>query len=108
MDRKHCVGKGEIARYEQFLFFPVFSKDLHSRHVKTGLVWERVNLYLHITVLYHDNEKNREKNCVMFNLLSHNNPCFQCYIAITNILVLHTCAIRFHDAINCTAHMFTS
>ena len=30
------VGKGEIARYEQFLFFPaVFSKDLYCSHVKT-------------------------------------------------------------------------
>ena len=29
------VGKGEIARYEQFLLFPVFSKDLYCRHVKT-------------------------------------------------------------------------
>ena len=38
------VGKGEIARYEQFLLFPrcfqetfptVFSRDLNYRHVKT-------------------------------------------------------------------------
>ena len=28
------VGKGEIAHYEQFLLFPVFSKDLNCRHVK--------------------------------------------------------------------------
>ena len=27
--------KGEIARYKQFLLFPVFSKDLNCRHVKT-------------------------------------------------------------------------
>ena len=28
--------KGEIALYDQFLFFPkVFFKDLYSRHVKT-------------------------------------------------------------------------
>ena len=27
------VGKGEIARYEQFLLFPVFTKDLYHRHV---------------------------------------------------------------------------
>ena len=31
--------------------------------------------------------------------LSHNNPCFQCNIAITNFLVSHTCEIRFHDVI---------
>ena len=37
------VGKGEIAYYEQFLLFStVFSKDLFSRHVKLGFVWERV------------------------------------------------------------------
>ena len=41
---ENTVGKGEIARYEQFLHFPVFSKDLYYRHVKkTGLVWKRFN-----------------------------------------------------------------
>ena len=28
------VGKEEIAYYEQFLLFPVFSKDLYCRHLK--------------------------------------------------------------------------
>ena len=33
---ENTVGKGEIARNEQFLFFPiVFSKDLYCRQVKT-------------------------------------------------------------------------
>ena len=33
---ENTVGKGEIARYEQFLLFPqCFSKDLYCRHVKT-------------------------------------------------------------------------
>ena len=32
------LGKGEIGRKEQFLLFPVFSKDLYCRR----LVWERV------------------------------------------------------------------
>ena len=33
---ENTVGKGEIARSEQFFIFPtVFSKDLHCRHVKT-------------------------------------------------------------------------
>ena len=37
------MEKGEIAQYEQFLLFPtVFSKDLLCRHVKPGLLWERV------------------------------------------------------------------
>ena len=29
------VGKGEIAPNEQFLLFPLFSKDMYCRHVKT-------------------------------------------------------------------------
>ena len=32
-------------------------------------------------------------------ILSHNNPCFQCNTAITNFLVSNTCEIRFHDVI---------
>ena len=40
---ENTVGKGEIARYEQFLLFPLcFSIDLYCRQVKPGLVWERV------------------------------------------------------------------
>ena len=31
---ENTVGKGEIARYEQFLLFPVFSKGLSTRGVK--------------------------------------------------------------------------
>ena len=43
---ENTVEKGEIARHEQFILFPpVFSKDLHCRHVKTraclgkGIIW---------------------------------------------------------------------
>ena len=33
---ENTVGKGEIARYEQFLLFAqCFQKDLHDRQVKT-------------------------------------------------------------------------
>ena len=40
-------------------------------------------------------------------LLSHNNPCFRCDIAITNFLVSHTCEIRFHDVIGrSTVYMY--
>ena len=42
------------------------------------------------------------------NLLSHNNPCFPCNIAITNFLILYTCEIRFYDVIDRAAHTFTS
>ena len=31
---ENTVGKGEIAHYEQFLLFPVFSKGLFPRDVK--------------------------------------------------------------------------
>ena len=45
---------------------------------------------------------------VRYNQLPHNNPCFQCDIAITNFLVLHTCKIRFHDVIGqSTVHMYS-
>ena len=32
---ENTVGKGEIARYEQFLLFSVFLKDLCCRHIKS-------------------------------------------------------------------------
>ena len=41
-------------------------------------------------------------------MLSLDNPCFQCNIAITSFLVSNTCEIRFHDVIYRTVHMFTS
>ena len=39
---ENTEGKGEIARYHNFSFSKVFSKDLYCRHVKSGLVLERV------------------------------------------------------------------
>ena len=40
--RKHCGG--EIACNEEFLLFPVFSKDFYCKHIKTKAnVWKRVN-----------------------------------------------------------------
>ena len=32
---ENTVGKGEIAYYEQFILFPLFSKDLYFKRVKT-------------------------------------------------------------------------
>ena len=41
---ENTVGKGEIARYEQFLLFPhCFEKTCTVDTLKQGLVWERVN-----------------------------------------------------------------
>ena len=40
--------------------------------------------------------------------LSHMNPCFQCNMTITKILVSHTREIRFHDVIDQnTPHMYS-
>ena len=40
------MGKGEIARYEQFLIFPqCFQKTCTADIVKAGPVWERVNSF---------------------------------------------------------------
>ena len=42
--KKQYVGKGEIARYEQFSFsHDVFPKTCTGRHVQTRIVWETVN-----------------------------------------------------------------
>ena len=42
------------------------------------------------------------------DLLSHNNPCFQCNIAITNFLDLHTCDTRFPDVkVQSTVRMYS-
>ena len=39
------MGKGEIARYDQFPLFPwCFQKTCTADTLKPGLVWERVNL----------------------------------------------------------------
>ena len=41
---ENTVGKGEIARYEQFFpFSTVFSKGLFAKGVKSVIVWEWVN-----------------------------------------------------------------
>ena len=41
---ENTVGKGEIARYEQFLRFPqCLQKTSTADTYKPGLVWERVN-----------------------------------------------------------------
>ena len=43
-----------------------------------------------------------------FNIfLSHNNPCFQSNMAITNFLVSNTCELRFYDVIDSIVRMFT-
>ena len=42
---ENTVGKGEIARYEQFLLFPqCFQKTCTADKYKPGIVWERANV----------------------------------------------------------------
>ena len=48
---KNTVGKGKIPHYEQFLLFPVFSKDFFNSYVKTRACLGK-GLTLHLTV-YH-------------------------------------------------------
>ena len=41
----NIVGKGDIARYEQFRLFPqCFQKTYDCKQEKPGLVWERVKM----------------------------------------------------------------
>ena len=45
---ENTVGKGEIARYEQFLLFPkCFQTTCTADTLKHGLVWEMVNQCVH-------------------------------------------------------------
>ena len=47
------MGKGEIARYEQFLLFPQrFQKTCTADTQKPGLAWERVNPFPNKPLLY--------------------------------------------------------
>ena len=44
---ENTVGKGEIARYEQFLLFPLcFQKTCSAGTQKPRVVWERVKVVL--------------------------------------------------------------
>ena len=48
---ENTVGKGEIARYEQYLLFPqCFQMTCPADTKKTGLVWGRVKIYLNFWV----------------------------------------------------------
>ena len=60
------------------------------------------------------NVKNSSCRNVMYphfvkdDILSHNDSCFQCNIAITNFLVSNKCEIRFHDVIGqSTVHLYS-
>ena len=42
MNTKHCGKRRNCSLREISPFPTVFSKDLYDRHVKHGLIWERV------------------------------------------------------------------
>ena len=49
------MGKGEIARYEQFLLFPqCFQKAFFPGASKGVIVWEWVNYSNNVLYLFHD------------------------------------------------------
>ena len=49
---ENTEGKGDIARYEQFLLFLqcFLKKACTADTEKPGLVWERVNAFFHISL----------------------------------------------------------
>ena len=108
MPSKITARKGEIARNEQFLLFPrcflpVFRTSCHLHQIKklssaNSFSFEESEICRsgksyadwYVQPTYCDRTGRNQ-------ILSHNNPCFQCNIAITNFLVSNTCEIRFHD-----------
>ena len=53
---ENTVGKGEIARYEQFLLFPqCFQKTCTAGMLEPGLTWEKINVSIDHKVIeyYH-------------------------------------------------------
>ena len=65
---ENTVGKGEIARYEQFLLFPqCFQKACFPGVSKGVIVWEWVKCFLglkHLAVL--DSQNNLFQSCVTY------------------------------------------
>ena len=96
---ENVLGKGEIADCQHFLLFPkCFQKPPFSGSLKVGIVWERVKLEnLFLSPVSFPPTFYPSLSLEPNYLSSHNNPCFQCNIAITNFLVSNTCEIRFHD-----------
>ena len=68
---ENTVGKGDFARYEQFLLFPhCFQKCYTADTLKPQLVWERVNAFAKSIYPYHpvDIDQNRFLSFNSFNL----------------------------------------
>ena len=75
--------------------------------VKIHIAFRQSEKHVNLSfVLGYGNPQNGFRNCNA--ILSHDNPCFLCNIAVTNFLVSNTCEIRFRDAIDHTVRMYTS
>ena len=62
---ENTVGKGEIVRYEQFLFSHYVSKRISLQTQKPGLVSERVSLLYSSDSIVHD-QKMLKSICIAF------------------------------------------
>ena len=117
MGRKHCGKRRNCSLLAIPPFPTVFSKGFFPGASKGVIVWEWINCHwlellrtapwpIHTIIInallgrYLDFNLSSENNLTMDQskillcgeektLLSHNNPCFQCYIPIKNVLVLH-------------------
>ena len=76
---ENTVGKGEIARYEQFLLFPqCFEKACFPGASKGVIVWERVNtICVHHTI-------NKRSSCNLFTQFSPTHILKTSYLSPLN------------------------
>ena len=65
---ENTVGKGQIAHDEQFLIFPVFSKDFNCRHIKTRACLGK-GYQLHCQSM--NRNSYLYKNCCQWKMLTH-------------------------------------
>ena len=64
-----------------------------ENHVYFGLCFRKIHLQLQFKSV------NQSVTLPLLMLLSHNTPCFQCNITITNFPVSNTCEVRSHNVI---------
>ena len=100
--------KNQLARYLQSL------KDEKEGMLEVNGSVQFMTNFRDLLLFWQDHYLHKDKDCSALEkvssqemLLSHNNPCFPCNIAIMNFLVSNKCKIRFHDVIYRTVRMFT-
>ena len=82
---ENTVGKGEIARYEQFLLFPLcFQTTCIEDTYQQGFVWERVNSYpAFYNHIFHIAESQKEDHPA--HMCSPIFPCTPCSSFINSL-----------------------